>query len=148
MSFSGVSLRGRMQVKRADGSIYTLSAGSWDTDAKRVYPVPEDAAFVRIYYTGRGASVDDGTITVKDLNFLFSANNDPLKGFWDRRTFAVKRDVTFWPGGVYALEFLTLVADGGTARDWAFRCQGGGLSFLFDAGEMRKAMMQKMYREG
>lgn len=146
IDFAGTSTRGRIQFKRADGSIFTPGVGSWDTDGRRVYPVPVEAAYARIYYSGRGTS--QASITVRMLGRQTSAANDPLKGFWDRRTFAVCRDITLWPGAVYCLEFLTLVDDGGSAREYGFRYQGGGLSFMFDAAALRKRTMKKLFREG
>lgn len=146
IDFTGTSFRGRVQVKRSDGSIYYLSSGSMDADARRVYRIPSDAAFMRFYYTGRGATVNESTIRICLLGESTSAERDPLKGFWERRNFNVKRDVTFWPNGVYALEFLTLIAsDAGSGRDFGFRIQGGGLSFLFDAGRMRKKLFNMKF---
>lgn len=147
IDFNGKSFRGRVQVKRADGSIYYLNSGSWDADARRVYRIPNDAAFMRFYYTGRGATVDDSSMRICLLGQNTSAERDPLKGFWEHRTFNIKRDVTFWPNGVYALELLTLLAsDVGTGRDYGFRFQGGGLSFLFDAGRMRKKLFNMKFQ--
>lgn len=147
IDFDGWSNRGRVQIKRADGSIYYLSSGSWDGEPRRVYRIPNDAAFMRFYYAGRGATVQESTIRICLLGPNASAEYDPLKGFWERRNFNIKRDVTFWPGGEYAIEFLTLLATGvGSARDFGFRIQGGGLSFLFDAGSIRKQLYNNTFK--
>lgn len=146
MNFSGQSFRGRVQYKDSTGEIFNFGGQTRDVSAKRVYRLPHDAVQFRIYYTGRGATVDDNSMSVRALSAATSRNYDPLKGYWDRRTFSVCRDVTFWPGGVYAFEFLTLVADGGTARDTGFRFAGGGLRVTFDAGAMRKRLSSRIFK--
>lgn len=145
INFTGISTRGRVQYKTSDGVIHNFAGQTRDVSARRVYRLPHDAVEFRVYHTGRGATVNEASVSVKALSMFLSRNHDPLKGYFDRRSFSVCRDVTFWPGGVYAFDILTLVADGGSARDTGFRYTGGGLKFMFDAGRMRKRMSSRLY---
>lgn len=143
-TFDGTSSVGRMQYKMPNGTIRTYDPMNQELSAQRIYRVPVGARWVRIFYSGRGDSVSNENFRPLGLNG--SAARDPVKGFWDRRLFNVNRDVVFWPGAKYALEFFTTVYDGANAVDWGFRYQGGGFSFLFDATSMRRALSKKLYR--
>lgn len=141
---TGKSSRGRVQYKTASGTIRTYTAMTRDVSARKLYRAPLNARYIRIYYSGRGDTA--GNESFKAVPPATAAEYDPLKGYWDRRLMSVERDVVFWPGASYALELFTSVYDGGNARDWGFRYQGGGLSFLFDAGNLRRDLTNKLYR--
>lgn len=142
----GTSTRRRIQIKTASGQIKTFTPLTRQSASARVvYRLPTDAAFVRIYYSGRGDTAS-GERFIR-IAAVTSPEYDPLKGYWDMRTFNVCRDVTFWPGVEYFFDLFTQVYDGATARDWGFRFQSGGLTFLFDAGRIRKKLAAKLFKE-
>lgn len=143
-NFDGTSTRGRMQCKTEDGSIFTYGAMTRDISGRRIYRVPSDVRYVRIYYSGRGDTATNESF--RPLGSSFGAERDPVKGYWSIRNFNVRRDVVFWPGASYALYFATNTYDGANARDWGFRFQGGGLSFNFDAGPIRKTLSSNLYK--
>lgn len=143
---NGTSKRRRIQIKTATGAIRTFNilSSQNEADARVVYRLPADAAFVRVYYSTR----DD---TASSERFIAigpqsSANYDPLKGYWSMRHFNVHREVAFYPGVEYFFDLYTEVADGGSGIEWGFRFQSGGLSFMFDAGRMRKKLAKKLFR--
>lgn len=143
----GTTTRRRIQIKTASGQIKTFTplTQQGNANARVVYRLPTDAAFVRIYYSGRGDTASgERFIRIGATN---SPEYDPLKGYWDMRTFHVCRDVTFWPGVEYFFDLFTQVYDGASARDWGFRFQSGGLTFLFDAGRIRKKLAAQLFRE-
>lgn len=142
-NISGTSTRARVQVKREDGSIYTYDNFSEDNSARKIFRVPTDARFVRIYYSGRGDTA--GSESFRPLGIDTSASADPLKGYWTPTTFNVGRDVVFYPGAKYALDIFTTAFSGGSGREWGFRCQGGSLSFNFDAGLLRKTLSTRFF---
>src|SRR5690606_18263701 len=146
LSFPYTTLfRSRVQYKNAAGEISTfhpMSVDSWG--ARGVYRIPADAVAVRIYYSGRGDTADD--VEFIRINTNLSPEYDPLKGYWSYRDLGVMRDIVLWPRTEYYVVLYTTVYDGATARDWGFRYQSGGLSFLFDAGAMKKELASKIFR--
>lgn len=144
--YEGQSSRSRVQFKRANGSIY-YDSQSGNIPARRVYRIPKDAVEMRIYYSGYGDSVTNPTIRALLGNDGY--DKDPISGWWTDDTWAVHRDVVFWPGAEYALRiFTTVVSDGSSrtsARAYGFRFYGGGLSFEFDARDIRNKLGGRAY---
>lgn len=145
MTFDGYSSRSRIQYKDADGEIRYFAGQSTDTPSHRVFRLPTDAMEFRVYYAGKSDTCGDNQVDIRQLSPAVSNEVDPLKGYFVRRLFNVKRDVVFWPGVSYALAIYTEVRDLGNARSWGFRPISGGLSFNFDVGRIRKKLAQKLY---
>lgn len=140
----GTSSISRIQYKVAGGEIRYFTAHSITDTSQRVYRLPADAEQVRIHYSASGDA--PGTPKFKPLSVANSANFDVLKGYWINHTFNVNRDVTFWPGGRYYIDFFTQIfSDQGTAREYGFRYQSGGFQFMFDAGRIRKKIAKTFF---
>lgn len=143
---TGTSTTMRVQARDAEGNITYVSNSSRDgASALQFIRPPREAVAVRVNYTKRG---DDAEVTsVHRLGLANSMHVDPLKGVWVERVFAVDREVVFYPGCRYYLSIdVTLRGIAGSARDTGFRYLGGGLSFDFDAGRMRKRIATNIYR--
>lgn len=148
MTFEGKSTRTRVQTKDADGNIRIYTQFNRDgLSSERIYRFPRDAKYARIYFSGRGDTVDADSIQFRPLGPETSAEYDPLGGLWTERTIHVQRDITFWPGAEYWFNLFTQVYEGASARSWGFRMQSGGLSFLFDAGSLRKQLATAFFKE-
>lgn len=144
---TGNSTRRRVQVKNAAGAIKTASVMSIDrTGAYEIYRFNPEDAQVRIYYS---SATDDAVVEgFRVLPQSVSAEYDPVKGYWIQRNLNVNREVVFYPGVVYYFDMFTTVFDGGSAREWGFRLQSGGMNFLFDVGNLRKDFALNTYTGG
>lgn len=133
----------RVQYKDDEGEIHYWTAQSFARSSFAILRLPPEAKSIRIFYSQRGDNVTD--MSIKRLNPLASTAFDQTKGLWITRNFNVHRDVVFWPGTIYCLNFYQEVYDGALIRDWGFRYQSGGLSFLFDVGKRRKELATRLY---
>lgn len=141
--FTGTSTRSRVQVKKADGTIY-YDSQSEDITSRRIYWIPPDADQIRIYYSAPGDTAAGESLRL--MSATTGGEYSYASGHWTSRSFAVDRDVTFWPGAEYALILAVDVLNGAVARSFGFRFQGGGLSFEFDASDMRKQIAERAYK--
>lgn len=138
MDFTGTSTRTRVQYKDEEGNISIYAAMDSQGGSRRIYRIPHNAKFARIYYSGRGDTVDESSIEFRPLGPETSSEYDPLGGVWTERIIPVHRDIVLWPGVEYWFDLSTSAYEGASSREWGYRVQSGGLSFLFDSGGVRK----------
>lgn len=145
--YTGTSVRSRVRWQDTDGNFHYSSEMSADRKARRIYRLPTDAVAFQIYYTGRNTTAYMGSPNCRQMTEAASAAYDPVKGYWLEQNFTIDRDVVFWPGTEYFIELSQNVyGEGANIRDWSFRYQGGGMSFLFDAGQIRKQLASKLWK--
>ncbi len=135
-NFNGTSSRFRVQVRRPDGSIY-YDAQSHDATSRRLFRAPPDAGQMRIHYCGPGDRINPGSESIRVVARSTGAAKDPLSGVWSHEHLVVQRDVVFLPQAHYALRVNGRSQNGSSFRDWGYRYLGGGLSFAFNASDIR-----------
>jgi len=144
--YTGTSRYSRVRYKDADDNVFYLGQQSSNSKARRIYRLPPDAVAVQIYYTGRGTTAYNGSPKFYRLTAEASSAYDPVKGLFIEKHISVNRDVVFWPGVEYCLELSNeAIGFGANVRDWSLRYDSGGLSFLFDAGAIRKEFATKLW---
>ena len=143
-NFQGRSSRFRVQIKRDDGSIY-FDPQSGNVTSNRLFRSPPDASEMRIYYSGPNDDVVDGSEEIRVIGPQTGFEFNVASGVWAEHTAAIRRDVVFWPGAEYAIRIFGEVRNGSSFRPWGFIYQGGGISFRFDAKEMRRQIGDNLY---
>ncbi len=145
----GTSFRSRARYKDDAGNVHYLTGQSSERNhARRAYAFPSDATQVQIYYTGRGSTAASNPVSFRTITQFMSTEAHPTMGYWTQREISVHREVVFWPGAEYYIDIGVDTSGEAVARSWGFRFTSGGLSFLFDAGSLRKKQSNKLFRQG
>lgn len=141
--------RRRVQVKLAGGEIVVVPAMTNDRmfgGAHGVYRLPKNSEFVRIHYSGPDDIVNDAATRFFVMPPSVSADYDPIKGYWTRHTMNIHREVVFYPGCIYCFNLSVDAEYGATMREHGFRFQSGGMSFFFDASDIRKRFADNLFQ--
>lgn len=139
------SSRSRIQIKDKHGNISVYKELSGNMSSYRIYRFPKEARQVRIYYSGRGDTVDDATIRFGALPYTHTDRVDPLAGKWTQRTLSINKDVVFYPNTEYFFELKCFTKGQATVKQSGFRFQSGGMSFMFDIDDIRHDFIKHVW---
>lgn len=107
-NFKGESTVCRVQIKRADGSIYVDKNQYYNKGSSRRYiRVPLDASYMRVHYSGAGNTVELDSIMAIPLHVDNSMDQDVRHGGFIPINLEFNTSIIFYPGSVYSFGLTT-----------------------------------------